>query len=421
MLGLLRARKSGPWRVGNLKPRPAVLILALVLGLSPALIGTSASANTTGVSDMAISSVSDSPDPVFTNGNLTYQVGVSNVGPDQATGVVVTTQLPTGVRFEPTLSNADCAADAGIVTCSFAVWDANAAGIILVTVVPATAGTLELTFTVRANEPDPDLSNNSQAVTTEVVEPTEADVSLSFSGNAPSYHVGELIRFAINVRNAGPATATGVTATVRLSRGLTAVNAAPCVQTDTETICTYLLGSLPPGAGSSGIVEIMATVQTRYSVQGTVTADQPDPDLSNNSAGFGFSATYLADLSVQVTESSDPATPGVPLTYTATVVNLGPSTATDVDLVDSWSTTISGGVRLVSFSASGNLSCTRTSDQRIDCTTPTLNSGASATLTITLRPLGVGSVSNLARVRSRVDDPVASNDRAGETTTVGPA
>ena len=415
MLGLLRTRKS------DLKPRPAVVILVLLLGLGPALIGTSASADATGVSDMAISSVSDSPDPVFANGNVTYQVGVLNFGPDQATGVVVTTQLPTGVRFEPTLSNSECAADAGIVTCAYAAWDANAAGIIVVTVSPATAGTLELTFTVRANEPDPDLSNNSQAVTTDVLEPTEADVSLSFSGTAPSYHVGELIRFSINVRNAGPATATGITVTVRLSRGLTAVDPGPCTQTDTGTTCTYLFGSLPPGAGSIGIIEIIATTQTRHSVQGTVTADQPDPDLSNNSAGVGFSATALADLSVQVTESSDPATPGLPLTYTATVVNLGPSTATGVDLVDSWSTTIIGSVQLVSFSASQNLSCTRTSDQRIDCTTPTLNSGASATLTITLRPLGVGSVSDFAQVRSLVDDPVRSNDRAGETTTVGPA
>lgn len=421
MLELLRARKSGPWWLRGLKPRPAVVILALLLGLSPSLISTSASAKATGRSDMAISGVSDSPDPVFTNSNLTYQVGVSNLGPDQATGVVITTQLPTGVRFEPTLSSSGCAADAGIVTCAFAAWDANAAGIILVTVSPAVAGTLELTFTVRANEPDPDLSNNSQAVTTDVLEPTEADVSLSFSGNAPSYHVGELIRFSINVRNAGPATATGITATLRLSRGLTPVNAAPCVQTDTGTTCTYPFGSLPPGAGSIGIIEIVATVQTRHSVQGTVTADQPDPDLSNNSAGFGFSATSLADLSVQVTESGDPATPGMPLTYTATVVNLGPSAATDVDLLNSWSTTISGGVRLLSFSASENLSCTPTSDQRIDCTTPTLNSGASATLTITLRPLGVGSVTDVARVRSLVDDPVAANNRVGETTTVGPA
>jgi uncharacterized repeat protein (TIGR01451 family) len=381
-------------------------------------VGTSASAKATGVSDMAIS-VSDSPDPVFVNSYVTYQAGVSNRGPDGATGVVITAQLPTGVRFEPNLSNSECAADAGIVTCAFASWDANAAGIVLVTVSPAAAGTLELAFAVAANEPDPDLSNNSQTVTTEVLEPTQADVSLGFSGTAPSYPVGEPIRFAINVGNAGPATATGVTATLRLSPGLTAVNAGSCVQTDTGTTCTFPVGSLPPGTGVSGILEITATTATRHSVQGTVTADQPDPDPSNNSASFGFAATSLADLAVQVTESGDPATPGLPLTYTATVVNLGPSTATDVEFVDTWSTTIVGGVQLLSFTASGNLSCTRTADQGIDCATPTLSSGESATVTITLRPLGAGSVSDLARVGSLVDDPVTSNNHAAETTTVG--
>lgn len=403
-------------------PRRAALILALLLGLGPAFVSASAQAKPAPAADMAILSVSDSPDPVFTGGTLKYQVGVGNLGPDRATAVVLSTQLPAGVTFEPELSNSQCAAAGGEVSCSFASWDVNAAGIVMVTVSPSTAGTLELVFTVRATESDPNLSNNTRAVTTEVVVPTEADVSFSLSG-ASSYYVGAPIFFSFNVGNAGPATATGITVTLVLSHGLTPVNAGSCTPTATVTTCTLSIGSLAPGTGVSGILEVRATEQTRYSVHGTVTADQPDPVTSNNADSFGFTATFLADLSVQVTESADPVLPGMPVTYTATIANLGPSPATGVRLVDSWSATTGGGVELLSFAASENLSCAQTSSgaQSITCTTATLNAGASATVRITLRPLGVGAVTDGAVVRSLVDDPDMVNNRASETTTVGPA
>jgi hypothetical protein len=111
----------------------------------------------------------------------------------------------------------------------------------------------------------------------------------------------------------------------------------------------------------------------------------------------------------------------MPLTYTVTVINAGPSPATSVRLVDSWTATTGGSVELISFTASATLSCAQTSTdaQSISCTAATLDSGASATVTVTLRPRGVGSVTNGAVVRSLVDDPDLANNRASETTTVG--
>ena len=41
----------------------------------------------------------DSPDPVSTGAPLTYSIRVSNAGPDAATNVVVTDNLPKGVGF----------------------------------------------------------------------------------------------------------------------------------------------------------------------------------------------------------------------------------------------------------------------------------------------------------------------------------
>ena len=52
----------------------------------------------TGTADLSLTK-SDSPDPVTAGGALTYTIKVANAGPDAATGVVVTDNLPKGVSF----------------------------------------------------------------------------------------------------------------------------------------------------------------------------------------------------------------------------------------------------------------------------------------------------------------------------------
>ena len=42
---------------------------------------------------------SDTPDPVVVGDQLTYLLFIANLGPDDATGVVITDTLPAGVNF----------------------------------------------------------------------------------------------------------------------------------------------------------------------------------------------------------------------------------------------------------------------------------------------------------------------------------
>ncbi|HXS45851.1 MAG TPA: DUF11 domain-containing protein, partial [Solirubrobacterales bacterium] len=51
-----------------------------------------------GSSDLRITKT-DNPDPVNVGSTLTYTILVQNLGPDTATGVTVTDQLPKGVDF----------------------------------------------------------------------------------------------------------------------------------------------------------------------------------------------------------------------------------------------------------------------------------------------------------------------------------
>jgi len=126
--------------------------------------------------------------------NLTYGIGVVNLGPNNATGVVVTDRIPAGTTFVSaqfakgscTVSSGKvsctvsqpptpCVFSNGVVTCSigalapFSASNPTGAGIQLVVHVTAPRGaTITNTATVSASNPDPKTANNSAAATTSV-------------------------------------------------------------------------------------------------------------------------------------------------------------------------------------------------------------------------------------------------------------
>jgi len=408
--------KANPRRIAYRRRGWVVAVLALLSSLVPMLAAGKASAEVTAEADLHIE-VSDVPDPVFTNASLTYHLWVGNAGPSRATAVGVTTQLPSGVRFEPGQSDSICSAAGDLVACSLSFVDASAIGVVSLTVTPTTAGSLQLGFTVIGAEPDPDLSNNSEAETTQVVQPTEADLSIAIPSVVRLY-AGESTFYAFSVDNAGPATATGLTVTLEFPLGLRLGTPASCVDSATGVTCTLAFGDLPADRGYGVPVLLTASAAGSYPVQARVRADQPDPNLLNNVDSGLVEVLPAAYLSVRIAESADPSLPGQPLTYTVTVTNLGPSPAPGVTLVDTWSTTAAGGVELLSFTVTSG-QCLVTAAQTIECALGELDSGATATATLRLRPRGPGAVTDQAQVSAELDrNP--TNNAASETTTVRP-
>src|SRR3954464_6897794 len=74
-----------------------LLAVMPVVALAFAFAGVGAAAPS-GSADLTITKA-DSPDPVAVGSTLTYTLQVQNLGPDPATGVIVTDQLPKGVDF----------------------------------------------------------------------------------------------------------------------------------------------------------------------------------------------------------------------------------------------------------------------------------------------------------------------------------
>lgn len=116
--------------------------------------------------------VTDTPDPITDGQALTYTLTVHNTGPAEATGVILTNELPTGVTFisgsasQGTIFHAN-----GMVTASLGSLP-RAASVAVTLLVeanpPASTAMLTNIATVTRNEPEAQVANNTVTNTTRV-------------------------------------------------------------------------------------------------------------------------------------------------------------------------------------------------------------------------------------------------------------
>jgi uncharacterized repeat protein (TIGR01451 family) len=126
-----------------------------------------------------------------------------------------------------------------------------------------------------------------------------------------------------------------------------------------------------------------------------------------------ISSAPAADLSVTNSDSPDPVPPGERLTYTVTVTNNGPDSATGVSLTD----TLARSLRVRSVRPSQGRCVLRRTN--VDCSLGDLAQGASATVVIVVRPTRKGTVTSTASVTaSQPSDPDTTNNTATATTSV---
>jgi uncharacterized repeat protein (TIGR01451 family) len=164
------------------------MTVALGLALAFAGLGVSTAA---GAADLAIAKV-DSPDPVAAGTALTYTIQVRNFGPDVATGVTVTDQLPKGVDFvSATASEGNCVRKGRKVTCALGqvgvpAVDYSVPPTVTLTVVPRQTGVISNTASVKGGQKDPVASNNKATATTTVTGPAPScrGVAASITGTA---------------------------------------------------------------------------------------------------------------------------------------------------------------------------------------------------------------------------------------------
>ncbi|MBM3226470.1 MAG: DUF11 domain-containing protein, partial [Candidatus Tectomicrobia bacterium] len=124
--------------------------------------------------DLAIAKLA-APNPVPVGSDLTYTLTVTNNGPDDATGVVLTDTLPTGVTWQTSTTSQGTCTGTSTVTCALGTLAHGATASVSIVVVDTRAilvpVTISNTATVTSASSDPETANNTVTTTATVVPP----------------------------------------------------------------------------------------------------------------------------------------------------------------------------------------------------------------------------------------------------------
>jgi uncharacterized repeat protein (TIGR01451 family) len=294
--------------------------------------------------DLAIA-FADAPDPVVIGNPLTYSVDVTNAGPATATFAQLAVTLPNGVSLASGLG-AGCVSSGPVapaqfltVVCALGNIAPNSKITQVIIVTTPNAGVIAARAAVTAREIDPNLANNSVSTSTAVVAQT-ADLAVSLAGPS-SGTVGNALSYTATVLNNGPNGASDARLAITLPNGASFVSGpAICVPSGNtninEVVCN--IGGLNAGGTVSVTFAVTPTLLGNIALAASASALETDSNPANNQASFITSiqgqipGTGSADLSLSVIDSPDPVTVGHSLTYTADIVNLGPNTATNINL-----------------------------------------------------------------------------------------
>ena len=247
-----------------------------------------------------------------------------------------------------------------------------------------------------------------------------ADLSVTKLDRPDPATQGEVINYAITVKNNGFITATGIKITDTLPPGLSLPGVTPtgnrdqvsaagisCVLGDNLLFICDVLTPLPPGSSLTIDLSFSALIEGVLTNQVEARASQPDPDLTNNIASATTTITAArADLGVSMVAIPASATFGQALTYTLTITNNGPTAASGVTLLNPLPT----GLAFKSASASqGNC---YVSNEVVACALSLIMPETGITVTLVVTPLMAGVISNTARVGAGigVDDNPANNE-----------
>ena len=315
--------------------RAATLGRDLSYVVAPAVIDVDAIADLSLTKTMA-------PDPSLAGGEVTSVLSVSNDGPNAATGVVVTDQLPAGVTYvSATTPQGSCAQAGGIVTCQLGtVPDGATVDVEVVVAVPSDSTANSVVNVASVGSATADLDPEDNAAGGSVAVAREADLRVSKTSDAAAVAPGSSTTFTVTVTNDGPSDAVDVVATDSVAdpalvlTGATAPGSTCAVGGQTAR-CS--IPRLAPGAS------LVMTVTARISPDApagaslvntaTASSSTPDSDPADNAASVAVTTT-APQADIETTKTSGDARAGGQVAYSIVVTNRGPSTAGAVTLDD---------------------------------------------------------------------------------------
>jgi len=375
-------------------------------------------------SDLSLTKTVNNPTPLV-GSMVTFEVVVTNNGPQDTAGVTVTDILPDGYTYS------NFAVSTGTYNPVTGLWNVGnlingKSETLQITAVVNAAGnytnSAEITSSTTA---DPDSTPNNgitaeddYAAVATVPAAESADLSLTKTVSTAAPLVGSLVTFSIQVSNAGPQQADGVTVTDLLPSGYTYVSYNTTTGSYNSLTGLWTVGNIP--VSDSYTLQLTAVVNAsgNYTNTAEITASsQPDPDSTPNNgitteddyAQAAVIPTALtSDLSLTKTVNTTAPLVGSLVTFEVVVTNNGPNDNTGVQVTD----LLPSGYIFSSFTLSTGTYNSATGLWNIG----NLVNGESGTLQITAAVNSTGDYINRAEVSAAALPDPDSTPNNGITT-----
>ena len=307
---------------------------------------------------------------------VTFEIVVTNNGPDDATNVTLTDFLPAGLT--PTGNNGSASGLGVSYDPATGIWDigslANGASETLIlegTVDVGQAGNTITNITTAAtgDQVDPTMAGDDleEEVAVGVVDASDLVTVKTLASGDSTPAEGDVVTFQIEVTNNGFAQATNVSLVDSLPAGISFTGSTESQGSYDETTGLFSIGTLDVGDVATltltGTVDAGQGGNTITNVTTAATGDQFDPTTIGDDLVESVDVEDLTtDLVTVKTLASGNSTPneGDTVTFEITVSNSGPGDATNVSLTDLLpvgltATTGNGGVTQGSYDATTGL------------------------------------------------------------------
>ncbi len=408
-------------------------------------VATNSATATVQLPDLSLTQSASSPE-VAIGTNYTYSEVVTNNGPTLvATGTItVTTQTPIDTVYEGfagtnwACGTAPAVGGTGAIVCTYNATLANAAaattltlsmqvaaGTASGTIIPNSATVADTAFV------DPNPGNNTSSTSVIVEAAGSADLQLIQTASAPTAPAGTTFTDTEVVTDNGPTGVGTGTITVYMQTpantnfqayaGTNWTCTTPAVNAAGPIICTYNAALASATAASTLTISLQvnagtATGTTILSSATVTNSGVVDPIPSNNTS---ITSIYVepagsADAALSMSVFPTPVFVSSPITYTITVANIGPASATGVTVTD----TLPAALTFVSAtpsqgSCSGGLS--------LSCALGTIAANGTASISVSLSTSSSATtLTNTATVTTTSTDSNAANNSATTYTVVQP-
>ena len=356
-------------------------------------------------SDLGITKTVNNTHPNYLQ-NVTFTINVHNYGPDDATGVIVTDKLPTGLKFISSNGNYDPATGTWTID---TLGNGQEAVLNIISQVIASNTQITNIAGVNGTNYDQNSSNNQSNATIIVNAASDLTIIKTVNNKHPKYL--QNVTYTLKVYNNGPDAATGVTAIDKLPTGL------KFISTDGNYDATtgiWTIGTL--ANGQEAVLNIIAQVITS-NTQITNIAEVNGTDYDQNSTNNQSNTTIHVDLAsdLGITKIVNNSKPNYlqNVTFTLTAHNYGPDNATGVKVTD----ILPNGLKLISVSGDGIYDSTTGI-----WTIGNLANGATAVLNIIAQAVSANTqVINTASITGTNYDQNSTNDQSSATVNIKPA